>query len=126
MEPIERILLALYRSWDIDTTYLPETWTEENQAHGQCAVSSLVIQDRLGGELLKGVVDAEGERIIHYWNLLDFGEFDSTWDQFPKDSVVSIKIPAVREDLLGSRWMNERYKRLSSRVEDHLAKDVLL
>ena len=66
-------------------------WTAANPASGQCASTALVVQDRLGGELLiADVHEADGSRQgVHYWNRLPDGrELDLTREQFRRGEVV--------------------------------------
>ena len=68
-------------------------WTEANPASGQCASTALVVQDRLGGELLMAeVYEADGSRQgVHYWNRLPDGrEQDLTREQFRRGEVVGV------------------------------------
>lgn len=49
-------------------------------SRGQCAVTALVVQDWLGGVLLRAVTPLGS----HYWNCIPLvGEIDLTRDQFP-------------------------------------------
>lgn len=73
---------AIRRGWAADTSASPELWTPENPALGQCAVTALVIQDILGGHLMRGTVFGES----HYWNWLpNETELDLTLEQFEPD-----------------------------------------
>lgn len=69
-------------AWDSLTSSEP-SWSLENPALGQCAVTSLIIQDWFGGSLLRAEVVC-GESIkSHYWNLLPGNkEVDLTFGQF--------------------------------------------
>lgn len=49
---LTKIVEALEASWGADTTLDPSDWTADNLSRGQCIVSSLVIQDYFGGDLL--------------------------------------------------------------------------
>jgi len=74
-----RLAARLLRVWSKDTSSDPENWSPSNPAWGQCAVTALVVQDLLGGELLRCTVG----HISHYWNRLPSGEeVDLTCDQF--------------------------------------------
>ena len=60
-------------------------WSPGCPARGQCAVTALVVQDLVGGELLMAeVAHADGSRQgVHYWNRLAGGrEIDLTREQF--------------------------------------------
>ena len=43
--------------WSRETSYDPPNWSGLNSAWGPCAVSALIVQDLLGGELLVGKVN---------------------------------------------------------------------
>jgi hypothetical protein len=78
-ELLARVAKALCQSWSRDTSAQPEIWSEETPALGQCAVTALIVQELLGGDLLRCSV----RRTSHYWNLLPSGgELDLTRYQF--------------------------------------------
>jgi hypothetical protein len=54
-------------------------WTEDNPACGQCGVTSLVIQDRFGGDILKTHL-ANGQ--MHFYNRIENERIDFTDEQF--------------------------------------------
>ncbi len=71
----------LREAWCAATSADPERWTPDNPAWGQCAVSALIIQDLLGGELRRCLVDGES----HYFNRIEDGTtVDVTGLQFPR------------------------------------------
>lgn len=75
---IEDIKWCLERSWCAASSSSSD-WTPENPSLGQCAVTAMIVQDLLGGELLRCMV---GD-VSHYWNLLPDGiELDFTRQQF--------------------------------------------
>lgn len=74
----QNLLDAIRSSWAKDTSHEPDAWSCENPARGQCAVTALVVQDYLGGELLRAV---SGD-ITHFWSLVDGAEIDLTAEQF--------------------------------------------
>jgi hypothetical protein len=81
---IEQAIRASWSPDSCDPVDLPD-WSPENPARGHCGVTSLVVQDLLGGEVMVGdVVHADGTRQgVHYWNRLAGGvEVDLTWEQF--------------------------------------------
>lgn len=124
MEPLllADIEAAIRSSWDADTT-TPEhrpRWDPDNPARDQCGVTALVVNDLLGGELIRGEVRVDGERVdYHWWNGLGLGiEIDLTREQFGPHEVVSggtvIDRPAeiVR--------LREEYETLRGRVLERL------
>ncbi|GAA2117432.1 hypothetical protein GCM10009802_18500 [Streptomyces synnematoformans] len=77
---------AVRSSWGADTC-TPEFrahWTPGNPARDQCGTTALVVNDLLGGELLRGEVLVDGRRTdYHWWNRLGMGvEVDLTREQF--------------------------------------------
>jgi hypothetical protein len=86
------IELAVRSSWGVDTA-TPEfrsEWTPENPARDQCGVTAMVVNDLLGGDLIRGEVHVDGVRVdYHWWNRLGLGvEIDLTREQFRPDEVI--------------------------------------
>lgn len=102
-------LSNLSRAWSRETSSDPEGWSTLNRAWGQCAVTSLVVQDVLGGFIVRAVY-ASG---THYWNaaLLGAGYLDLTAQQFGTALPVWEGVPAVipRERLLANADTVRRY-----------------
>jgi hypothetical protein len=109
---------ALALSWGPETCaeWERDLWKSEVPAFGQCAVTTLVVQDILGGKIVK---DPDND---HYWNVLDDGsEVDLTRSQFPIGVVLSAKLERTREYMLQSERSiaaktPERYTTLRERV----------
>lgn len=100
------------RSWGADTS-ASDAWSEANPALGQCAVTALVIQDHLGGVLLRCTVGG----VSHYWNQLFVGvEVDLTFEQFPEDSRRENTITRDRDYVLSFPETVARYDILRGRV----------
>ncbi|MBK3557775.1 hypothetical protein JHN55_14810 [Streptomyces sp. MBT56] len=83
---------ALRSSWSAETC-TPEyrdRWTPDNPARDQCGVTAMVLNDLLGGELVRGEVRVDGVRTdFHWWNRLGMGiEVDLTREQFGPEEVV--------------------------------------
>jgi hypothetical protein len=89
-------------------------------------VTSLVVQDIFGGELLAAGVFRDGERVeSHMWNRLPGGiELDLTRDQFTNGEVIGE--PSVRERPAEFEPDHPRYHRyeaylvLAHRVQERL------
>jgi hypothetical protein len=96
--------------WDEKTS--AGGYTPELPSTGQCAITSMIVQDMLGGDLLRVM----NVGISHYFNRLEDGtEIDLTRDQFP----VWDPEPAVvreRAYLDGSEWTLTRYKILCDKL----------
>jgi hypothetical protein len=75
---------AVRRAWGQDTSDDPDEWTPARASRGQCGVTSIVLRELLGGEIVMADVHGShipGER--HAWNRLPGGvEVDLTADQF--------------------------------------------
>lgn len=75
MNYLEEIESHLINCWSIKTC---SKWTAENPHKGQCSVTSLVINDLFGGQILKTSVDNQW----HYYNRIDKVRYDFTSKQF--------------------------------------------
>ncbi|MFF2629938.1 hypothetical protein ACFVUN_29760 [Kitasatospora griseola] len=86
---------ALRAGWAADTCspddLLRAGWGPENPAWGQCDITTLVVHDLFGGELLVGKVYLGGEQQgFHWWNRLPSGaELDLTLEQFRDGQTVT-------------------------------------
>jgi hypothetical protein len=117
---------AIRASWGADTADINDGWTPENPSRGQCDVTSLVVHDIFGGELLAAGVFRDGERVeSHMWNRLPGGiELDLTRDQFTDGEVIGES--SVRERPSEFAREHPRYHRyeaylvLARRVQEHL------
>lgn len=106
---VEKPLLteALHQNWSAETSYEPSEWNPNNPARGQCAVSSLIVQDYLGGEIQRAKATFQGKRESHFYNVLPNGDImDTTREQYPhtielkKAPVTLGQYASVREKLL--------------------------
>lgn len=91
---------AVRGAWSLDTADEDDGWTPENPSRGQCDITTLVVHDLLGGELLAADVFLDGERIeAHMWNRLPSGlEIDLTRDQFRSAEVIGDPTVRVRPE----------------------------
>ncbi|MEM8532218.1 MAG: hypothetical protein AAGF95_15340 [Chloroflexota bacterium] len=106
-----RLIDALKSSWSLESS---SKWTQDNPALGQCGVTALVVQDVLGGEILK---TKYGE-IWHFYNLIDDEPVDFTKSQFAKPIVYSNHV-SNREEAF-SDTNAEQYGYLRAAVQKHL------
>ncbi len=113
---------AFLKSWSRETSY-PRTkdqWNARNPAFGQCAVTSLVVNDMYGGKIVYNT------DYHHYWNVLDDGTvIDLTREQFGKNVDIKPQGDATREHMLyseaaGRALTLQRYNLLKERVERNL------
>lgn len=121
--PLPAAVAAIRSSWSADTCDPVDLadWSPQNPARGQCAVSSLVLNDILGGELLLADVEfaTGGKQGVHYWNRLPDGtELDLTREQFVDGEVIgpaaSVQIPPF--DQRGGARLAAQYQLLLGRV----------
>lgn len=116
---------ALRASWGADTCppEYRDRWTAQNPAREQCGVTALVLNDLLGGELIRGEVRVRGEWTdFHWWNRLGQGvEIDLTREQFAPEEVVSggVVIPRPAQIVR----LREEYELLRTRVLARLGAD---
>lgn len=91
MSPV-RLLPILQNCWSIETS---GQWLPDNPARGQCNVTSLVVQDFCGGEILK--TKAPGG--WHFYNCVDGERHDLKASQFaapiPYADIVSTRAEAL-------------------------------
>jgi hypothetical protein len=106
---------AIRAAWSRETSDDPDEWTEDNPARGQCAVTSLLVRELLGGDILIANVVRDGKRVErHAWNRLASGiTLDLTREQFLAGE--QLTEAAVEEPLITHRTP-ERYEALRARV----------
>jgi hypothetical protein len=124
---------AIRQSWGPDTADPSDVWSADNPSRGHCDVTSLVVNDLLGGELMAADVYLDGERIMaHMWNRLPSGiEIDLTRDQFRNgELLVEPRIrPRPPASVLGDpshprAHRYEAYLVLAARVRTRLVLDA--
>ena len=127
MYTLSEIEDALRASWSLDTAEADDGWTPGNPSRGQCDVTSLVVHDLFGGDVLVADVFREGERVeAHMWNRLPGGmEVDLTRDQFRNGEVIGEPSVRRRPELFDPdhpRYHRyEAYLVLARRVEERLS-----
>jgi hypothetical protein len=117
---------AIRETWSLDTADEDDGWTPDNPSRGQCDITTLVVHDLLGGDVLAADVYLDGERIeAHMWNRLSSGiEVDLTREQFRRGEIVGE--PTVRQrpetfDPAHPRYHRyEQYLVLAERVRTRL------
>jgi len=103
---------AIRGSWSRTTSVAPDGWSDSNPAWGQCAVTALVVQDALGGRIIRTVVGGTS----HYFNLLpDGAEVDLTAEQFGERLVRDGHEERTRDYLLSFPDTAQRYAALKER-----------
>ena len=107
---------AMVKAARADTAYAPATWTRaKDPLTGHCYAAAHLVQDRFGGEIVKGTVRGQA----HAWNRLPGGrEVDLTGSQYGGDGMR----PLVQaEGVAASRSTNPRFARFAARVDAQLA-----
>jgi hypothetical protein len=112
---VEKVEQAIMKAWAADTSSRPELWTPESPALGQGTVTALVMQDYLGGALVKKEVKSM-PGYIHYYNLLSTGLRDLTKSQFAEGTAFGPAEFMEREDILFYPDTMRRYEILRARV----------
>lgn len=115
---LEAVLRALPAAWGPDTAQSPRSGA--GAASGQCAVSSMLIQERFGGVILTANIGSSYYPVKHYWNQLDENIWiDSTRSQFIKRAAIrQIRVADRKEyDFEDTR---KKLKILNYRLEQHL------
>jgi len=112
---------AIRSSWTREVSEEPDKWSEDNPAYGCCAVTSMVVRDYLGGELVIAGVVKDGVRVDrHVWNVLPSGlAVDLSRDQFRNGERYEAPQPLNEFTVRGTQ---ERYELLAARVRDQLAR----
>ncbi|MCD6215824.1 MAG: hypothetical protein J7J92_01975 [Candidatus Aenigmarchaeota archaeon] len=115
---IEDLGKVLEDAWCKETSYDPENWTPENPAYGQCAVTTLVVQDYFGGEIVHADVIVNGKSVSHYFNKINNEEIDFTRKQFPSDAIITkTRTGDYRCHILANPNTKKRYEILKERVD---------
>lgn len=117
---LDILKLIFEECWNIDTCYpkSKDLWDEENKCLGQCAVTALIVNDFLGGEIRKCIVG----KISHYYNFIDGKIVDLTKEQF-KQEVINYEKYTVknRNQIFCNNDVKRRYELLKTRVLNKLS-----
>lgn len=90
-----KIRRALDRAWSLETAI---QWSKENPANGQCNVTSAVIYDLFGGEILR----TPYPDFWHYYNRINGKRCDLSDSQFVRPGA-RFEAPEKYEDVLTTR-----------------------
>ncbi len=104
--PVE-LYRRLTRAWSSETG---GKWRPDNPACGQCSVTALVVQDVLGGEILK--TDVAGA--WHFYNRIDGRRWDLTVSQF-STPIGYDDLPSSRHEALADT-SKQKYATLMQRL----------
>ncbi|MHA6848203.1 YunG family protein [Ralstonia syzygii] len=107
--------LDLYRSisrvWSGDTSSPTDVWSPSNPAQNHCSITSLVVQDHFGGDILTTKTPGG----THFYNLIDGKKWDLTASQFV-EPVPYDDTPSSREAALADT-SERKYALLTARLK---------
>lgn len=104
---------TLRKAWSLSTA---SQWTASNPAAGQCNVTSLLIHELFGGDLLMTLLPA-GD---HFYNRIGGKRYDFTASQFDRP-IAYMDLPASRADAeLGAT--NDQLAELRVAFRKHFAR----
>jgi hypothetical protein len=95
----EKLLKILFTVWSKESS---SKWSKENPANGQCGVTSLVVHDLFGGEILK----TQTVGGWHYYNRINGERYDFTESQF-SEPIKYLDIPSNREEAFSDTNMSQ-------------------
>lgn len=105
---------VLLRVWSGETASPTNAWAQSNPAQNHCSVTSLIVQDYFGGEIL--TTKTVGG--THFYNAIEGKRWDLTVSQF-SEPVPFDDTPSTREAALADT-SKEKYDLLSSRLKNHV------
>lgn len=108
MDHPDRFVPLLRQAWSIRSSSL---WTAENPAAGQCGVTSLVLQDIFGGDILFTRVRGR----LHFYNRINEHRFDLTTSQF--ESPVEYEDLSCTRDFVFTDCTRAQYKALKDDLD---------
>lgn len=117
---IEELTKILELSWNKNTCSpsLQDEWSENNKALGQCAVTALIVNDFLGGKIMRCMHESGS----HYYNLINDNIIDLTVSQFEKKPSYEDGEKRTREYLLSNEDTKKRYLFLLKKVKEKFIK----
>lgn len=110
---LNEVAQALRSSWNRETSYSPKEWSRKQPSSGQCAVTALVLQDLLGGDLIRARINGHE----HYWIRLDGSDVDLTREQFGRIVSEEPLPPVSRQFVLSFPDTHRRYRALKKSVQ---------
>lgn len=100
------------KCWCEQTIWRKNEFDSERLSAGQCYVTSLVLYDIFGGDLISAEIFRDDKYQSHYWFRLPDGmEFDLTSDQFDGDGIHTLPEKMIYERWIVRKPLNIRNKR---------------
>jgi len=115
---ISELKRIIEMSWSKETCYPMscDVWSIDNPSLGQCAITALVVNDFLGGKIMRCMC---GE-VSHYYNIINGEVVDLTKEQF--NGLVpdyDNSIERTREYVLSNEDTKSRYLKLLNNVRNN-------
>ncbi len=102
-QKIYEIQKFLPQAWCAQTSSYGDTWSAKDPSSGQCAVSALLVQKRLGGEIVRIEYNDDGRKDSHYFNILPDGtRLDFAYGQFSSAVIFNPSLSVSNEELLAN------------------------
>ncbi|WP_423828242.1 YunG family protein [Solimicrobium silvestre] len=103
---------ALTQVWVSDTASPPDSLSPQSPAKNHCSVTSLIVQDYFGGEILSTKTSGG----THFYNRINGIKWDLTVSQFgepePYDDMLSSRVLALRDT------SDHKYNLLTTRLKE--------
>lgn len=118
---IVKLIELLKLSWEKETCSpgLRDEWNQDNPSLGQCAITALILNDFLGGKIMRCMASSGS----HYYNIIDNKIIDLTIDQFLGEIPDYINgEERTREYLLSNEDTRNRYEKLLYNLKNSLEK----
>ena len=120
---IHELKELLVKSWTKETCSpgLREHWNEDNPSLGQCAITSLIVNDLFGGKIMRCMASSGS----HYYNLIDNQIVDLTLEQFLGEiPQYENSEERTRDYLLGNEDTNSRYNQLNKNLQKTIGEKI--
>ena len=117
---LNEVRTMLEKSWSMETCCLglKDNRTIDKKSLGQCAVTALIVNDFLGGKIIRCMCESGS----HYYNLINGNIVDLTSSQFNEIPDYTNGEERTREYLLSNKDTMKRYKLLLNKVKDNFVK----
>lgn len=118
-QKIVRFTDEIYDLCSAETCFhkVKDEWTENNKFFGHCAVVSLLIQDKFGGDIYR--VDIPEKQVSHYFNKIGNEEIDVTKIQYAGEKITpENKRKVSRQTILNIQQTADRYEKLKEKYEE--------
>ena len=105
------LYMSISRVWSGDTSSPTDAWSKSNPAQNHCSITSLVVQDHFGGEILTTKTSGG----THFYNLIAGKKWDLTVRQFA-EPISYDDTPSSRDAALADT-SEQKYELLTTRLE---------